>query len=62
MKHGSDRKSNSFSHKCGVNKCSNCKQFVEVALHQCYIQPVNPEDDEPKNKNKTKNIKGPDVW
>ena len=54
VKRGGDIKSNSFSHKCGMDKCSNCKQLVEVALHQCYIQPVKPEDDEPKKKKKTK--------
>ena len=40
-----------------MDNCSNCKQFVEVALHQCYIQPVNPDDDEPKKKKKTKKNK-----
>ena len=57
VKRGGDRKSNNFSHKCGMDNCNNCKQFVEVALHQCYIQPVNPDDDEPKKKKKTKKNK-----
>lgn len=40
-----------------MNKCSNCEQFVDVALHQCYIQPVDPQDDEPKKRKKSKKNK-----
>lgn len=57
VKHGGDRKSQKSSHKCGMEKCNNCDQFVDVALHKCFIQPVNAKDDEPKKKNKNKKNK-----
>lgn len=37
-------------HKCSWDKCSFCEKYVELASHKCYIQPVDPEDDEPKYK------------
>ena len=37
-------------HKCGWAKCPICDQCVDLAEHQCYIQPVDPDDDLPKTK------------
>ena len=37
-------------HKCGWGECPFCEQNVDLTSHQCYIQPVDPEDDEPKYK------------
>ena len=47
-KRGGDRKSVKFNHKCGWGECPFCEIQVELASHQCFIQPVDPEDDEPK--------------
>ena len=39
-------------HKCGWGPCSNCVKYVDIATNKCYIQPVNPKDDERKMKKK----------
>ena len=31
-------------HRCGYAKCAVCKQFVFIAKHKCYIQPVAEEE------------------
>jgi len=33
-------------HRCGFAKCQNCKQFVNIQEHQCYIQPEIDDDSE----------------
>lgn len=47
------------NHKCGYIECPSCKEYVEAATHQCYIQVVKSpqEEQEEKRKNKTKNKK-----
>lgn len=35
-------------HKCGWDLCPFCEKNVELATHKCYIQPIKPEEDEPK--------------
>ena len=42
------RTSKKYTHKCGWGKCPFCEIQVELASHQCFIQRVDPEDDEPK--------------
>ena len=37
-------------HKCGWDVCHFCEKNVDLFSHKCYIQPVDPEDDEPKYK------------
>ena len=37
-------------HKCGWSKCSICEKWVDMYTHQCFIQPVKPEEDDPKTK------------
>ena len=39
-----------FRHRCGWGECPFCKEQVDQATHQCFIQPVDPGDDEPKLK------------
>ena len=36
--------------KCGWGPCPICDQRVDLATHQCYIQPVDPDDDLPKTQ------------
>lgn len=48
--HGGDRKSRKSWHRCGFAKCGNCGKITEVASHKCFIQPVNPKEDEPRMK------------
>lgn len=44
-------------HKCGMGTCYNCGYTVNS--HQCYIQTVDPAEDEPKKqKKKAKKTKG----
>ena len=35
-------------HKCGIAECHNCRKFVDITTHQCYIQPLDPKEDLPK--------------
>ena len=37
-------------HKCRWGECPTCGEQVEIATHQCYIQLIPEEDDEPKLK------------
>ena len=37
-------------HKCGWGECPICEQQVHVASHQCYIQRIPEEEDDPKLK------------
>ena len=39
-------------HKCGMGTCYNCEYTVLINSHKCYIQPINPAEDEPKKKKK----------
>lgn len=39
-----------YRHRCGWGECPFCLQQVDQATHQCYIQPVKPEDDVPDLK------------
>lgn len=39
-----------WRHRCRWAECPFCLQQVDQATHQCYIQPVDPDDDEPKLK------------
>ncbi|KAK7605181.1 hypothetical protein V9T40_007039 [Parthenolecanium corni] len=32
------RRAGSSAHKCGWGKCRNCLEFVELAVHKCYLQ------------------------
>ena len=45
-KHGGDCVK--FKHKCSWEECPFCEKQVEWATHQCFIQPIDPKDDEPK--------------
>ena len=45
-------------HKCGWGECPICEQQVHVASHQCYIQPIPEEEDEPKLKRVPRNQAG----
>ncbi|PFX25072.1 hypothetical protein AWC38_SpisGene10311 [Stylophora pistillata] len=40
-------------HRCDWSECRNCKEDVDLSTHQCYIQPVNPNEDKPKKKSKS---------
>ena len=42
--------SQKYKHKCGWDRCPFCDKVVELATHQCFIQPVDPQQDEPKEK------------
>ena len=42
------RPSKKNSYKCGWGECPFCEMQVELTSHQCFIQSVDPEDDEPK--------------
>lgn len=37
-------------HKCGWDECPFWEKQVQLAAHQCYIQPIKKEDNEPKLK------------
>ena len=37
-------------HKCGWAECQVCEKRVDIYQHQCFIQSVKQEDDEPKTK------------
>ena len=39
-------------HRCGMAKCPSCEEFVQIASHKCYIQPVdtNPPAEGKKKK------------
>lgn len=37
-------------HKCGWSKCEFCLKHVNLSQHLCYIQPVDEDEDLPKNK------------
>ena len=39
-------------HKCGMATCYNCEHTVKINSHQCYIQPIDHAEDEPKKKKK----------
>ena len=39
-------------HKCGMGTCYNCEHTVRINSHQCYIQPIDHAEDEPKKKKK----------
>ena len=39
-----------FRHRCGWGECPFCEKDVPQTTHQCFIQPVDPSDDEPKLK------------
>ncbi|XP_078368297.1 uncharacterized protein LOC144652152, partial [Oculina patagonica] len=41
-------------HKCGLGTCYYCGFSVMVDSHKCYIQHVDPSEDEPKKKRKKK--------
>ena len=45
-------------HKCGWGPCPICDQRVDLATHQCYIQPIDPDDDLPKTKRVPATIAG----
>ena len=45
-KHGGDCVK--FKHKCSWEECPFCEKQVQWATHQCFIQPIDPKDDEPK--------------
>lgn len=47
---GGNRKSTKYRHQCGWGECPFCQQQVDQTKHQCFIQPVDPEDDKPKLK------------
>lgn len=39
-------------HECYVGRCRSCREEMELDTHQCYIQPIDPEEDLPKPKPK----------
>ncbi|CAH3133067.1 unnamed protein product [Pocillopora meandrina] len=41
-------------HRCYFGKCSNCKEYVDLREHKCYIQPIPEQEDSPKRKTKAK--------
>ena len=45
-------------HKCGWGECPICEEQVHVASHQCYIQPIPEEEDDPKLKRVSRNEVG----
>ena len=44
------RPKNKYKHKCGWGECPICLQQVEQNKHQCFIQPIDPNEDEPQLK------------
>lgn len=46
----SERITAKYRHRCGYAECPFCLQQVDQATHKCFIQPIDPEEDEPKFK------------
>lgn len=44
------RPKNKYNHKCGWGECPFCLQQVEQNKHKCFIQPIDPNEDEPQLK------------
>lgn len=61
VKHGGDWRSQKSSHRCGMGKCNNCEQFVDVALHNSYIHQSTSRMMSPQRKRKVKKVNRPDV-
>lgn len=45
-------------HRCGWGECPFCFKQVDQNTHKCYIQPVDPEEDEPEFKKVSRNAVG----
>ena len=51
-----------YKHRCHVGECPFCFQFFDLREHRCFIQPVDPSDDEPKIRTvAAENIAGREV-
>ena len=44
------RPKNKYKHKCGWGECPFSLQQVEQDKHKCFIQPIDPDEDEPQLK------------
>ena len=47
-----------FEHRCGYGECHICEKKVHLATHQCYIQRLKQDVDDPKTKRVSRNEVG----
>lgn len=58
----SERITAKYRHRCGYAECPFCLQQVDQATHKCFIQPIDPEEDEPNLKKCGQKLWEVDPW